>query len=132
MLGVEVKFEAEKYNRFIVNKILFHTESYSRMYKRSNNVAKVGNEKFLSVQDLLRINTTEGNSTFVIIGQEYEVLNEPLILNGKFDSAKYSFVVQKTNNIVAYSPELISKKCIVIPCEENIVLFELVNAFETD
>lgn len=73
------------------------------------------------------------NYRYVIIGQEYQVLNESLVVNEAFSATKYSYITRPTGNVVAFYPQDISKKCILVPLDnEKVILFEIVNAFETD
>ena len=104
LLQKDVNLEASSFNRFIYNHILIHSEDFPRMFKRDNSIMQLNNNKFLSVNCLLLVKTVCDSNVYVIIGEEYDLTSEKMCTVDGFSSAKYSYLVRRTYNIVACYP----------------------------
>lgn len=113
---------AKSYQRFMYNGITYHSNSYSRMYKRNNSIIQTELGKFMRIKSIILVTLETGDTAFVIIGNSIEVL-ENIILCSHYNisSASYCYAVEITNNIVTCKPEQISNKCILLPGDNHTV-----------
>lgn len=80
----EVNVEALSYDRFIFKHILFHSSSKRRLRKGMNCVIKTVDGKFISITVFLRIKTLRGTYVQIVLGYEFQQLNEVLCNHKNF------------------------------------------------
>ena len=59
---------AISYQRFMYNGITYHSNSYSRMYKRNNSIIQTELGKFMTIKSIILVTLETGDTAFVIIG----------------------------------------------------------------
>ena len=132
-LTEEIIIEAKSFDRFIYQHTLFHSISYRRLVRRKNCVVRTSEEIFLSITNLLCVQTSRNTHVNIVIGKELEQQNETLCKNKNFSSSYFSFIVQQTENIIVIFPSMIETKCVCIPYDvDKFCVMPLVNSLETD
>ena len=83
-LTEEIIIEATSFDRFIYQHTLFHSISYRRLVRIKNCVVRTSEEIFLSITNLLCVQTSRNTHVNIVIGKELEQQNETLCKNKKF------------------------------------------------
>ena len=132
--GEKIK-SVKVYQRFIFNRVLFHVENYAKMYKRNNSIILIKDKRIFSIQKLVIVVSDSNKEFSVVLGHEYEILNENLYKVKSFSSKDFCYVCQKMTNIKCIELENIDRKCILMNdtiLEDKVYVFPLVNRQETD
>lgn len=126
----------ESYERFIFKNILIHGQNYERLKKRKNSTIITVRDKFLDVQELIKVITLNGGEIWVIMGKEYVITNDTIYPQPEVPMLKYNCIAYKETNIVrALFPNEIRKKCVNMPdftTDDKCFISPLVNCLETD
>lgn len=69
-LQEDINENAESFDRFIVNGIMFHSANYTRMLKQNNRIAEIDSKKYFAVEHLLLIHTLDREGKYVVIGKQ--------------------------------------------------------------
>lgn len=136
LLNEEISSTATCYERFVYNRTLYHSNTYSRMIRRKNSVVETESETFIDVNGLYRVCTKEGKIyKNVVIGKLFNRLeNENLCAHRGIQTSKFCIPVTQTDNVTAVFPRSLQTKAIFIPsndCYSSYVV-RLVNKVETD
>ena len=127
LLGVRVR-QACYYNRFIVNGILYHSDTNNRLQKRNNSVVELQNGSLVRILSL------------VVSGAIHCVLVKELLKSGRKlcrdttlnIASSFIFEVSKSNNMYAIHPESLTGKCVMIKSREKVYVIPLPNNIERD
>ena len=128
LLGVGVK-QASYYNRFIVNGILYHCDTNSRLQKRINSVVELQNGTLVRIVSL------------VVSGATHCVLVKELVKSGRklcrdttlnIASSFASSLVSECNIVYAIHPESLACKCVMVESREKVYVIPLPNNIERD
>ena len=127
LLGVRVK-QASYYNRFIVNGILYHSDTNSRLQKRINSVVELQNGTLVTIVGL------------VVSGATHCVLVKELVKSGRKlcrdttlnIASSFVYEVSKCNIVYAIHPESLARKCVMVESREKVYVIPLPNNIERD
>lgn len=127
--------QVHSFHRFIYKNTLFHVEKYERMKKRVNNIICLQNKTVISITHALLIRTVVSNSTkCILLGMRFHPTNE-IICQDRLNNVSsniFCSIMERTPECVAIYPEMILCKCVVIPYNEKLCVYRLVNSLERD
>lgn len=103
------------------------------MIKRINNTVELQDKTLLFITHILIVKTVRSNcSHCIVLGMRLHSTNDHLytdrILN--ITSGEFVHIVERTSKCVAVFPEMLLRKCIVIPHDRKLCVLPLVNGFE--
>ena len=116
------------FKRFILNKRLFHSQSYSSNVKQNDSVVSLLNGKFASIQSLIAIHDHSSEIAHsvisVIIGQELQLSTfSKFDIDVKDNLAKY-YKKGVYSELIAFYPYEVKSKCLEIPFENYSFVLE--------
>lgn len=126
---------AQSYKRFIFKNTLFHVRNHTRLKKRNNSTIQLTDRSLVSICNTYVVTTSASlTSKFIVCGKKFEVFeNETLWKYSNTSTKTYSYIVQLTDNISCFLPEMIKTKCVEIVYKENKqFIMPLINSLETD
>lgn len=133
LLGDSIEEDCQIFQRFVYNRVLFHSNNYKRLKKRNNSCILTTDGRLMSISKLVEVRfQVSEEMRYVILGDVFEISNEQLCKNGRYTSKIFSFVVDETSTIVCCEVSSIQTKCIKVPYKDKCSLFPVVNKVETD
>lgn len=123
---------AISYERFIFNKVLYHSCTYGKLYKRNNSIIETTFGTFMTIMRIVYVTTLNRMEKYIIVGNSFDVLNDVLCTHNNISSSSFSHSVRETNNVTTCLPQTIRNKCILLPCNDKSYIMTLVNKMETD
>lgn len=136
LLNEEIRTVSTCYERFVCQRMLCHSNTYSRMIRRKNSVIEIDSEQFIDVNGLYRVHTKNDNTAkYVVLGKLIRSLeNDNLCSYGDIPTSKFCIPVTETENIRACWPRDLKTKAIFIPSDNCYTPYvvKLVNKVETD
>lgn len=136
LLGQRIKNTVLTFERFIYKNILYHGANYSRLEKRSNSTIITKQKSILVILYLCIVETLTGAKYNALLCNKLQVIHdEELVKNGNISSQRFSYIVEKSDNISCCRLDEIENKCICIKLENRnnkLCIIPLVNCIETD
>lgn len=135
-LAEDIGQDVFSYHRFIFKSKLFHVEGYERMIRRTNNVVLISNGDVITISHAILIKTISTNQTkCILIGKKMYNCNEIFCeyRSLRITSEMFASVMETTPEYVAFFPNMICDKCVVVPKHRNkFYVYPLVNSIERD
>lgn len=127
LLGVRVK-QASYYTRFIVNGILYHSDTKSRLQKRKNSVVELQDGSLVKILSLV-----VSGGLHCILVQELQKRGRRLYKDTILNIAStFIYEVSESNSVYAIPSEALKCKCIIIKSREKLYVIPLPNNIERD
>lgn len=140
LLGVRVS-KCWHYNRFIVNGILYHSDS-NRLQKRNNSIVELRDGMLCKIKSLVafRPRCTHGNVTTCACMRMCCVLVKELVKTRRQMcrdiqlniSSSFVHEISESDNIIAVHAQSFNRKCVLIELRDNAFVIPLPNNVERD
>lgn len=133
LFGVRVE-QCLYYDRFLVDSVLYHSETYTRLQKRNNSVVELADGTLCKILRVVAFHTAGCNA------QQSCVLVKELCRSGSQMhrdadlkiSSRFVNEVTESNTIYAVHPQSLKRKCVMINVKQNTYVVALPNNIERD
>ena len=129
------------YRRFLIDGVLYHSETYERLKKRSNNAACLNDGTLCLLGDLVVFKIScEHQSPATCVCEKHSCIlvemlkthRRPLCKDSQVGvESSFINVVEKTGNVCAIWPNMVQKKCVLVEVDQLYVI-PLPNVYERD
>lgn len=127
LLGVRVR-QASYYNRFIVNGILYHSDTNNRLQKRNNSIVQLQDGSLVRILSLV-----VSSAIHCVLVKEILKSGRQLCRDTTLKIASsFMYEVSECNNMYAIHPESLKCKCVMIKSREKVYVIPLPNNIERD
>lgn len=134
MFGERIKNIVLTFEQFIYKKILYHGANYLRLEKRFNRTIITKQKSILETLYLCTVETDIKRNALVY--KKLRIIhNEELVKNDNISSQHFSYIVEKSNNIICCRLDDTENKYISIKLENTdnkLCVILLVSCIETD
>lgn len=139
MLAIEDLFDVRVkqclyYERFIINGVLYHTETNTRLQKRNNSVVELADGTLCKIRSIVAFNPEGCNAQMscVLVKELCRTARHLCRDSDLKISSKFIHEVIESNTIYAVHTQSLKRKCVMIELQEKMYVVALPNNIERD